>query len=82
VKQSLPEFLPLLSTGSRRQAPRLGSAFCDAAKAEEVKAFFSAHAAELPGAERPLAQTLEGIHLCVAAKAAHAASARAFFTGR
>lgn len=52
---------------------RAADGFCSTAKAAEVKAFFDARAAQMPGAERPLAQTVEEIELCAALKDAKGA---------
>ena len=49
-------------------APNFASGFCDAGKRDAVKAFFTAQADKIPGYERSLAQTLEGISLCAAFK--------------
>lgn len=43
-----------------------GSAFCNTEKQAEVQAFFEDRISELTGGPRRLAQTLEGIELCVA----------------
>jgi aminopeptidase N len=48
--------------------PNYGSRFCDTAKGPVVEAFFTSQADKIPGYERPLAQTLEGISLCAAFK--------------
>jgi alanyl aminopeptidase len=50
--------------------PTFGSAFCTNERADDWQAFIEAHADELPGYERDLAQTLESIHLCAALKKA------------
>jgi alanyl aminopeptidase len=59
--------------------PGFGRAFCSAERAEEWQAFIAAHAGELPGHERSLAQTLESIHLCAALKEGRAADLLAAF---
>ncbi|PHS25314.1 MAG: hypothetical protein COA84_07885 [Robiginitomaculum sp.] len=48
--------------------PNFGGRFCDADKGPIVDAFFTSQADKIPGYERPLAQTLEGIALCAAFK--------------
>lgn len=46
--------------------PSAGSNFCSLDRREEVKDFIEANAATIPGYERSLAQTIEGIELCAA----------------
>jgi alanyl aminopeptidase len=53
--------------------PTFGGAFCSNERADEWQKFVESHAAELPGYERDLAQTIETIHLCAALKQASAA---------
>ena len=54
----------------RGTMPRYAGGFCDVKSASDVKAFFESKADIIPGYERSLAQTLEGISLCVALKQA------------
>lgn len=49
-----------------RWLPRLGAGFCTPAERDELKAFFTPMLGRMDGAERTLAETLEGIDLCVA----------------
>jgi len=58
--------------------PFAGAAFCDQKSAEEVNAFFAPKVDRFPGTQRNLAQVLEGIHLCVAIKAAQQSSVEEF----
>jgi alanyl aminopeptidase len=53
--------------------PTFGGAFCSNSRADEWQKFVESHAAELPGYERDLTQTIESIHLCAALKQASAA---------
>ena len=53
--------------------PTFGGAFCTSERADEWQQFVESHAAELPGYERDLAQTIESIHLCAGLKRASAA---------
>jgi hypothetical protein len=53
--------------------PTFGGAFCTNDRADEWQTFVESHAAELPGYERDLAQTIENIHLCASLKQASAA---------
>jgi len=49
----------------------VGAAFCNTEKRDEVQAFFARHIDSLTGGPRNLAQTLEGIDLCVAKAGQH-----------
>jgi alanyl aminopeptidase len=71
-----------LSADDRARLPFLGRGFCTDAEAAQVDALFRPRLGKLEGAERPLAQTLETIHLCAALVAAQRASAHDFFVGR
>jgi len=51
---------------------RAVGAYCDADKAEAAATFFRENAADIPGYERSLAQSLESAKLCAALKAAKA----------
>ncbi len=46
--------------------PSLGGAFCDTAHRQDVEAFFKDRAPQYPGGPKILAQTLEGVDLCIA----------------
>ena len=59
--------------------PGLGRAFCSDSRAEDWQQFVTAHADDLPGYERDLAQTVESIQLCAALKKAHGADLVAAF---
>ena len=50
----------------RGGVPRYAGGFCGTQKADEVEVFFKSKADIIPGYERSLAQTLEGIQLCAA----------------
>ena len=52
--------------------PAMAGQFCTIERRDEAKAFFEQNAEIIPGYERSLAQTLEGIELCVALKQAKA----------
>jgi alanyl aminopeptidase len=58
--------------------PQSGAAFCDAQSRKELEDFFGPLVSQFAGAPRTLAQTLEGIDLCIAGKAAREASVREF----
>jgi alanyl aminopeptidase len=57
--------------------PTFGAAFCNDVRADEWERYVRSHAAELPGYERDLAQTIESIHLCAGLKQASAADLHA-----
>ncbi len=59
--------------------PALGGSFCSKDRAEEWSAFVRSHASLIPGYERGLAQTVEGIRLCAALREARAAQLIAAF---
>jgi len=52
--------------------PAFGGSFCSIARADEWQSFILSHADKLPGYERTLAQTTEGIRLCAALREANA----------
>lgn len=58
--------LPLLPESMRKRLPMLASRYCSAEQAEVVRGFFQPLAAEIPGSERSLNNTLESIGLCSA----------------
>lgn len=62
--------------------PQLGAAFCSRPRAGEWREFVESHAAALPGYERGLAQTIEGIELCAALREANAEPLAKAFDGR
>jgi alanyl aminopeptidase len=49
-----------------RWLPRFGAGFCTLPERDELKAFFTPMLDKLDGADRTLAETLEGIELCAA----------------
>lgn len=67
-----PEFLKVIPAQSRRNAPRLARAFCDAGRIPELDALFTANAAGVPGHEQALAETREYLTLCSVQAAAAA----------
>jgi alanyl aminopeptidase len=48
--------------------PSVGGSFCDSKHRDELDSFFSARVKDYSGGPRTLAQTLEGIDLCIAAR--------------
>jgi len=60
--------------------PQVGASYCDATSRDELKAFFEPKVDKFVGARRTLDQTLEGIDLCIAAKAAQEPSVAAFLS--
>ena len=59
----------------------VASGFCDAAKEKEAKAFLSGRVEKLPGGPRNLAQTMEGIQLCIASRTAQEPGVGEFLKG-
>jgi hypothetical protein len=62
----------LPETFRSRRFPSLGDSFCANENADEWREFVEEHAAELPGYDRDLAQTVENIQLCAALRQASA----------
>jgi alanyl aminopeptidase len=52
------------------ELPRVGESFCSAADRADLDAFFKTRVDSYAGGPRVLAQTLEGIDLCIARKKA------------
>jgi len=48
--------------------PTVGGGFCDARRRDELESFFGDRVKDYTGGQRALAQTLEGIDLCIAAR--------------
>ena len=59
----------------------VGRSFCEAESASELKSFFEPRVDKFVGAPRLLAQTLEGIHSCIANKAMQEPSVEEFLKG-
>jgi alanyl aminopeptidase len=76
-----PEFSGRLSHFAHRWLPRLGAGFCTVSERDEVEAFFSPLVTKWQGAERTLAEALEGIELCAALRDAKGAEVDAYFSG-
>jgi alanyl aminopeptidase len=73
VREHGDEVIEMAPGSFRSQAiPGLGASFCSEIEKQELIDFIAAHAEALPGYERSLAQTEEGISLCAALKAASA----------
>ena len=70
--------MPRETTG---QIAYVASGFCDAAKEKEAKSFLSGRVEKLPGGPRNLAQTLEGIQLCIASRTAQEPGVGEFLRG-
>jgi alanyl aminopeptidase len=66
----------------RGDVPAFTGGFCDEAHRAEIDAFFRDKVRDLTGGPRTLAQTLEGIGLCAARRAAYEPSLRAFLKKR
>ena len=58
----------------------VASGFCDAEREKDAKAFLGGRVGKLPGGPRNLAQTLEGIQLCIASRAVQEPGVREFLS--
>ena len=65
-QQNIDRILPRIPEESWGRMTFVGSAFCNTEKQAEVQAFFAERIDTMTGGPRSLAQTLEGIELCVA----------------
>jgi alanyl aminopeptidase len=65
-QQNIDRILPRVPEESWGRMTFVGGEFCDTEKQDEVQAFFAERINSLTGGPRRLAQTLEGIDLCVA----------------
>jgi len=68
--EAVIELVP--ETFRSRTVPGFGGSFCSADRANEWQDFVEAHADRLPGYERSLEQTTEGIRLCAGLREANA----------
>lgn len=66
----------------QRWLPRFGAGFCSMKERDEVEAFFAPLVGRLPGADRTLAESLEGIELCAALAESRRAEVGKYFAGR
>jgi alanyl aminopeptidase len=78
VKENYDAILARMPREATEVMPFFGGGVCEAAQPKDVEAFFAARIQKLPGGPRNLAQTLESIDLCVAARAAQESSVRDF----
>jgi alanyl aminopeptidase len=58
--------------------PTVGGSFCDAKRRDELDSFFRDRVKDYTGGSRALAQTLEGIDLCISARKALTPDLKAF----
>ncbi len=72
-QQNLDLILPRIPEARWGRMTFIGNAFCNTEKQAEVQAFFAERINSLTGGPRSLAQTLEGIDLCVAKVRQHQA---------
>jgi alanyl aminopeptidase len=73
-------FIPRTSASfGQRWLPRFGAGFCSVKERDEVEAFFAPLVGRLPGADRTLAESLEGIELCAALADARRAEVGQYF---
>jgi alanyl aminopeptidase len=79
VKESFDPLVARIGPGRAGYAPYAATTFCDAAKVDEVRAFFAPRIEELPGGPRNLASAIESLSLCAARVEAQRDSMRQFF---
>jgi alanyl aminopeptidase len=80
LRQNAAELIAMVPEAFRSSiVPYFGSKFCSTARANEWRAFITAHADALPGYERGLDQTTESIRLCAALRAARGGELLAAF---
>ncbi len=60
--------------------PTVGGSFCDVKRRDDLNAFFSDRVKEYTGGPRALAQTLEGIDLCISARKSLTPELKAFLS--
>jgi cytosol alanyl aminopeptidase len=70
-----------MSHFARRWLPRMGIGFCTLRERDEVSEFFAPLVINWQGAERTLAEVLEGIELCAALHNAKSAEVDKYFSG-
>jgi len=80
-KASEAAFTENMSHFAQRWLPMMGAGFCTVAERDEVDEFFSPLVTEWQGAERTLAEVLEGIELCAALREAKGAEVDEYFSG-
>lgn len=66
ITADLPAFLDVIPGQWRRRTPRLGEAFCDTARIDEITQLMEQHADAVAGYERALNETIESIERCEA----------------
>lgn len=80
IKANYDRILELLPESFRTgMVATVGGAFCSTSSSDEWAAFIEAHADTVPGYERSLAQSSEGVQLCAALKEASAEELLAAF---
>jgi alanyl aminopeptidase len=78
LKQNHERIVARLPPDSGSGLVRIAGSFCDAEHRADAASFFAERAARAQGGPRTLAQTLEGIDLCTARRAAQQPSVLAF----
>lgn len=78
---NLEALLARIPTWRKGAIVNVGNGFCSTDKADEIEAFFRDRVDALEGGPRELDQTLEGIRLCAALKAAKAEELKAYLAG-
>ncbi len=80
-KENEQEFTQDMSHFAYRWLPRMGVSFCTMKERDEVNEFFSSRVKKWQGAERALAEVLEGIELCAALRDVKGPEVDAYFAG-
>jgi len=81
VKENYEAFKAKLPRAYQSFLPRTAGPLCNEEAIADAKAFFGPRVAELEGGPRALDQTLEGMRICVAYRAAQRPSVEAFLRG-
>ena len=78
LKQNFDAVVAKMPREATGNLPSYAAGFCDAAPRKDIAAFFDGRIEKLPGGPRNLAQTLESIDLCIAARDAQEPGVGAF----
>jgi alanyl aminopeptidase len=82
LNENFETFVDQIPAQWQRNTPRLAIAFCDPARANEVKAFFDQYGGKAEGHAQALAETLDSLPACAATRANLKAELEAAFTAR
>ncbi|MBK8256413.1 MAG: M1 family metallopeptidase [Polyangiaceae bacterium] len=78
IKANFDKIVERMPSETRGYVATFGSEFCDETHRSEVETFFKDRVGKITGAPRMLAQTLEGISLCIAKRDVHKPSLTEF----